>query len=133
MRIEGGCHCGAITFEVDVDPEKVYVCNCTDCQVLSGSPYRIVVPAEVAKVRLSAKPKIYMKTAQSGRSRQQAFCADCGTPIYSRGVGEDEGRLALRWGTIRQCEELKPVRRARCRSSPSWIGEVNDLPASETA
>jgi len=40
MKVEGKCHCGQITYEAIVDPEKVTVCHCTDCQMLSGSAYR---------------------------------------------------------------------------------------------
>ena len=31
MRVHGSCHCGAITYEADVDPALVGVCSCTDC------------------------------------------------------------------------------------------------------
>ena len=37
MKIEGGCHCGYIAYEAEVDPERVLICHCTDCQTLSGS------------------------------------------------------------------------------------------------
>ena len=33
MKVHGSCHCGQITYEADVDPERVGLCNCTDCQV----------------------------------------------------------------------------------------------------
>jgi hypothetical protein len=32
MQLTGGCHCGHITYEAEVDPETVRVCHCTDCQ-----------------------------------------------------------------------------------------------------
>ena len=40
MKVDGGCHCGFITYEAEIDPEKVMICNCTDCQRLSGSSFR---------------------------------------------------------------------------------------------
>jgi hypothetical protein len=45
MKVNGECHCGAITYEAIIDPEKVAICHCTDCQQLSGTAYRTVVPA----------------------------------------------------------------------------------------
>ena len=36
MHIEGGCHCGYITYEAEVDPDAVRICHCTDCQTLTG-------------------------------------------------------------------------------------------------
>jgi hypothetical protein len=84
MNIEGGCHCGKLTFSAEVDPEQVFICHCTDCQTLSGSAYRTVVPAiEGSFAMLTGYPKIYFKTADNGSKRRQAFCSDCGTPIFS--------------------------------------------------
>lgn len=45
MDIDGGCHCGKLTFSAAVDADHVIICHCTDCQTLSGSAYRTVVPA----------------------------------------------------------------------------------------
>ena len=36
MKVKGTCHCGEITYEAEVDPEKVAVCYCTDCQTMTG-------------------------------------------------------------------------------------------------
>ena len=85
MKIDGRCHCGAIAYEAEIDPAKVLVCHCTDCQSLSGSAFRVAVPAEGGSFKLrSGKPKVYVKTtAESGTHRDQAFCPDCGSPIYA--------------------------------------------------
>jgi hypothetical protein len=40
MKVTGGCHCGQITYEAEVDPATVRVCHCTDCQRLSGAVFR---------------------------------------------------------------------------------------------
>ena len=42
MKIDGRCHCGCITYEAEIDPAKVMICHCTDCQTLSGSAFRTV-------------------------------------------------------------------------------------------
>ena len=36
MKIDGGCHCGFITYEAEADPEQTTICHCTDCQMLTG-------------------------------------------------------------------------------------------------
>lgn len=41
MHVTGACHCGAITFNAEVDEAKVMLCHCTDCQVLSASASRV--------------------------------------------------------------------------------------------
>ena len=42
MQIHGSCHCGAITFTANIDPQRVTVCHCSDCQALSGAPMRAI-------------------------------------------------------------------------------------------
>ena len=73
MKIDGGCHCGNITYTAEVDPDKVGICHCTDCQTLSGSAFRTSVRATKEAFHLHGEPKIYVKTAESGAKRAQAF------------------------------------------------------------
>jgi hypothetical protein len=44
MKVRGRCYCRYISFEADIQPDKVRVCHCTDCQTLSGSAFRTNVP-----------------------------------------------------------------------------------------
>lgn len=118
MRIDGDCHCGAITFEAEVDPDRVTVCHCTDCQTLSGSAFRVVVLTDRFRL-LGGEPKIYVKTGESGRKRVQSFCANCGTPIYSADAAAPQV-YSIRLGTVRQRAELPPKVQIWCRSALPW-------------
>jgi hypothetical protein len=120
MKIDGGCHCGAIAFQADIDPEKVVICHCTDCQTMSGSAFRVVVPAAADKFTLlKGAPKVYVKTAESGNRRAQAFCPECGTHLYAA-APQDTPSYGLRLGTIRQRAQLTPKRQVWCRSALGW-------------
>ena len=102
MHVNGSCHCGRIRYEADVDPALVSACHCTDCQVLSGSPYRVSVRAPAATFKLtSGTPKTYVKTADSGNRRVHAFCADCGAPVYACAPA-DPPFYSLRVGGLQQ-------------------------------
>jgi hypothetical protein len=58
MKIDGRCHCGYVTFEAEADPERTTICNCTDCQTMSGAPLRAVIIAHPGTfVLLSGKPR----------------------------------------------------------------------------
>lgn len=121
MKIEGSCHCGSITYEAEIDPNTVTICHCTDCQTLSGSAFRVVVPAKREEFKLlTGEPKIYVKTGESGRKRVQSFCGDCGTPIYSAEV-TDPKMFSIRVGTARQRGELPPKVQLWCRSALAWV------------
>jgi hypothetical protein len=131
MKVEGSCHCGQIRFEADIDPEAVRICHCTDCQTLSGSAYRVTVSAPAAGFVLrTGSPKIYLKTAESGNKRAQAFCPNCGTPIYAADAHEPK-TYGLRVGTLKQRAELRPTRQIWYRSALSWVSDLRGVPHVE--
>ncbi|MEE2982786.1 MAG: GFA family protein [Gammaproteobacteria bacterium] len=129
MQIDGGCHCGHITYRADIDPERVVICHCTDCQALSGSAYRFVAfTREDALEILTGELKIYVKVADSGRERAQAFCPECGSAIYATSTGEGSKVYGLRAGTIVQRAELVPRRQIWHRSALNWVEDLRALP-----
>ena len=128
MKIDGGCHCGNITFVAEADPGEVRLCHCTDCQQLTGGPYRVVVPVRKDRIEWrGGQAKVYVKTAESGARRIQAFCPECGTPVYSAPEGNAEV-YGLRLGTIRQRAELRPAKQIWCRSALGWIRDLESIP-----
>ena len=99
MKIDGRCHCGYVTFEAEADPERTTICNCTDCQIMSGAPLRGVIITDPGTfVLLSGKPTEYRKTADSGNVRVQAFCPHCGTAIYATSTGDEPKAYNVRLG-----------------------------------
>lgn len=128
MKIDGGCHCGHITYEAEIDPGKVGICHCTDCQTLSGSAFRtIVVVPEEAFALLSGEPKNYIKTGESGEKRIQSFCSECGSPIYATSVGDGPKVFNIRLGTVRQRDELPPKIQYWFRSAQHWLTDLDTV------
>ena len=123
MQVQGSCHCGAITFEAEIDPEKVRICHCTDCQQLSGTAFRVMVPCPEQQFHLTrGEPRIYIKTAESGRKRQQAFCDKCGSPLYATSDEPAGARsFGIRIGTLAQRRQLAPKRQFWFRSALPWL------------
>ena len=120
VKVNGSCHCGNIRYEAEVDPGKVTVCHCSDCQKLTGSAFRANVQAPRETFVLSGgAPKIYVKTADSGTRRAHAFCPECGTPVYSCAVA-DPPYYSLRVGCLDERAQLKPARQIWCKSALGW-------------
>jgi hypothetical protein len=126
MKIDGGCHCGNISYTAEVDPEKVGICHCTDCQTLSGTAFRVSVPAAMENFQLTGNLKIYVKTAESGAKRAQGFCPECGTPIYAT-AAENPDIFNIRVGTARQRAELRPKSQGWYRSARDWINDLASM------
>ena len=127
MRIDGGCHCGFITYQGEADPTKAGICHCTDCQALTGTAYRVSVPVDGATFKLSGTPTVYVKTADSGNQREQAFCPRCGSPIYATSVGEGPKAYGVRAGTVRQRDQFIPKVQIWSRSRQNWVADIASI------
>jgi hypothetical protein len=133
MKVNGGCHCGEIRYEAEVDPTKVVICHCEDCQTLSGTAFRTVVASKEGTFRLiSGKLKSYLKTAESGNQRELTFCPECGTPIYSAPPGEGAKVVALRVGSIHQRDQLVPTDQYWFHSSQRWLDDLRTIHRQDT-
>ena len=127
MKIDGGCHCGAISYEAEINPDNVIICHCTDCQTISGAPYRVNVPVLISKFDLRGAPKTYLKTGDSGGQVATSFCGDCGAALYSA-KGAAPAFVYLRLGSVRQRAELPPKAQGFCRSAMPWAMDISDVP-----
>ena len=131
MQVDGSCHCGYLKFQAEADPEKTRACHCTDCQTMSGSPFRVVVVAEPNSFKLLAgEPATYIKTAESGNKRLQAFCPKCGAGVFATAAGDGPKVYGLRVGTLSQRAQFVPKQQIWTRSAQSWA-KLDDLPAVE--
>ena len=133
MRIDGSCHCGFITIEGEADPDKVAICHCTDCQVGTGSAFRVSVPVPGTAFKMSGQPTTYLKTtAESGNPRVQAFCPRCGSPIYSTTPGEGvQPSYTVRVGILRQRDKFVPKRQNWFRSALPWVTDLGGIHKNE--
>ncbi|WP_416899582.1 MAG: GFA family protein [Minwuia sp.] len=132
MEVDGHCLCGDVTWRAKIDPDRVGICHCTDCQINSATAFRIavMVPADDFEL-LSGELKVYVKTAESGNRRALSFCPRCGTSIHGGDVGESPF-YSLRLGNCRQRHELRPRTQIWCRSALPWVDDVGDVRKFET-
>jgi hypothetical protein len=131
MKIDGQCHCGEIAYEANVDENSVRICHCTDCQSLGGSAFRTNVNTTAGGFKLlRGTPKRYIKTADSGNKRLQAFCGTCGTAIYASAVDNPQV-YSLRMGTIKQRTMLKPREQIWRTSALTWVDSISALPGRD--
>ncbi len=88
----GGCHCGAVRFEVDLDlTAPVGRCNCTICQK-RGATGAIVKPDAF---RLLAGDDAVGTYSWGRKSGSYAFCKRCGIHVFGSGnVPEIGGAFA---------------------------------------
>lgn len=130
MQVTGRCHCGQIHYSAEVDVANVLICHCTDCQLLTGSAFRVNAPAKFESfVVTCGVPSVYEKVADSGSTRLHGFCGNCGTPLYSVALGKP-AFVFLRVGAIDQRARLHPSKQIWCRSSANWLQDIANIPGS---
>jgi len=76
---QGGCHCGAIRFEIDSALSKASECNCSICTKKGALHHR--VPAE--RFRLLAGEEALSLYQFGSRTAKHWFCRHCGIHPFS--------------------------------------------------
>ena len=118
---EGGCQCGAVRYRITGAPLTLYACHCTDCQKQSSSAFGMSLWVRQADFQIVAgEPKLWQVTAESGRQKTCAFCADCGSRIYHAFSG-DPDVLSLKAGSLDDTSWLRPVGHIWTRSAQPWV------------
>ena len=82
---DGGCQCGAVSYEVDVDLDKTMTCNCSRCQRLG------IVLA------FSPPQDFHLKSGETGLTEylfnrkviRHLFCSTCGIESFAYGKMPD--------------------------------------------
>ena len=126
-EVTGGCFCGAIEYEATADINRIALCHCRDCQILSGSAYRTSCLVEPGAFRITrGEPRQFDKTADSGKVRRMLFCGDCGSHLCSLPADpEAEGAfVSIRIATAKEFPELTPAMEIYCDSRVSWLGDL---------
>jgi hypothetical protein len=76
---KGGCHCGAVRFEV-LAPDEIEATECT-CSICRKSGYlHLIVPARRFRL-LSGKDKLTTYTFNTGTAKHR-FCSICGVKSF---------------------------------------------------
>jgi hypothetical protein len=82
---EGGCHCGAVRYEVDVDASSAIECNCSHCQ----SKGLLLAFAGEDQFRLKSGEGNLGEYQFNKRRIHHLFCKTCGVESFARGTGPD--------------------------------------------
>ena len=76
---KGGCHCGAVTYEVLAPDEvELVACNCSIC-AMTGYLH-LIVPKERFRL-LTGKRKLTTYTFETGQAKHY-FCSVCGVKSF---------------------------------------------------
>lgn len=83
-NISGRCACGAIKYTTAAEPQFSLICQCRQCQRISGSGHaaQFAVPAE--ETIIDGELRFYEQQAESGNTVSSGFCSTCGSPMLKK-------------------------------------------------
>src|ERR1700675_4227687 len=97
--ITGGCLCGKIRYEAEVEWYLAIPCHGRDCKYISGGEPAAVISVARGALRVQGEPRIYRSKADSGVVVFRSFCGDCGTPLFA-GNERDAEFIAIKLGSL---------------------------------
>jgi hypothetical protein len=128
MGVTGGCHCGAIRYEVNGDPMVHTLCHCADCRRHAGAPmvgWTMYARAAVKVVR--GQPKIY----QSSEHGRRHFCADCGTGVFYTNENILPGIIDIQSSTYDDPNAVPAMMHIQVAERIGWMERAHELPMFE--
>ena len=86
----GGCQCGAVRYEVEVDLSNTITCNCSRCQRLGI----VLAFAPREKFKLQSGEKNLTEYLFNRKQIHHFFCRTCGVESFAYGANSDGAKIA---------------------------------------
>lgn len=125
--LSGGCHCGAIRYEIRGETINHALCHCVDCRRSSGAPMVgwAMMPHDILHV--TGETSVYA-SSESGRRH---FCIQCGTGLFYSNDEFLPGMVDVQTGTLDDPEELPAQAHIQTAERIGWMKNAHTLPEFE--
>ncbi len=128
MRLEGGCHCGAVRYAVTGEPAHVAICHCSDCRKSAGAPMVSWAGYKEAEVTLLAGE---VTRFNSSGVVERSFCPRCGTGPFYRNEAMLPGLVDVQSATLDDPDMLPPKAQIQVADRLGWMEHAHELVAFE--
>lgn len=85
QHYHGGCQCGAVAYEVDVDLDKTITCNCSRCQRLGS----VLAFAPETSFKLLRGETAQTEYLFNKHAIHHLFCKTCGIESFAHAAAPD--------------------------------------------
>ncbi|MEZ5656313.1 MAG: GFA family protein [Sphingobium sp.] len=128
MPYSGGCHCGAVRYEVDGEPLYQALCHCSDCRKSAGAPMVAWAAFKEDSYKITQGST---KTINSSGASHRSFCPECGTGISFRNGDHLPGIVDIQVTTLDDPEAFPPQAHIQVAERLEWMKEAHGLPTFE--
>lgn len=125
MNRTGGCHCGAVRYEVRAEPQHVALCHCRDCRLSAGAP---MVAWAAFREEDFAVTQGEARTRNSSGQSMRSFCPECGTGLWFRNAQFLPGIVDIQSVTFDDPDALPPQAHIQVAERIGWMAAAHGLP-----
>jgi hypothetical protein len=125
---KGGCHCGAVRYEVHGEPKHVALCHCSDCRRSAGAP--MVSWAAFAEEDFTLSQGDITVFNSSG-SALRGFCPKCGSGLTYRNADYLPGIVDIQSATFDDPNAFAPQAHIQTAERIAWMEDAHHLPSFE--
>jgi len=122
-RIEGGCACGALRYDVKGSPFGAVHCHCTSCRKATGAPVASLFFVARGQVDWTGTRSFY----NSSPGVTRGFCGQCGTPMHYMST-RWPGEIHIFAATLDDLTVFTPTAHQHWHQRVPWLGPDDDLP-----
>ena len=124
MGRSGGCHCGAIRYDVDGEPQHVALCHCSDCRRSAGAPMVSWAAFTADALTVTQGQPV---TFNSSGAAMRSFCGTCGTGLFYRNADMLPGIVDIQSVTLDDPEALPPEAHIQVAERLHWMDDLDSL------
>ncbi|MBI3171522.1 MAG: GFA family protein [Hydrocarboniphaga effusa] len=125
--LTGGCQCGAVRYELAMQPVGAHFCHCRMCQRAVGNVFAALAPVLKDKLWWSRKSPEFFK---SSTAAQRGFCPKCGTPLTF--AYNTSKWICVTIGSLDDPTRVPPTVHYGIESQVHWLHLHDELPREET-
>ena len=115
----GGCACGAIRYESREAPKFTLICQCRQCQRISGSGHAASFAVAADSTTDHGDVKFHELTSDSGNTVSSGLCGTCGNPVMKKTSGHPQ-YLFFHAATLDDPSFFKPQMVVYSESAQPW-------------
>jgi hypothetical protein len=127
FMLNGGCHCGAIRYQISGEPVGHALCHCTDCRRTSGAPMVGWLMVKDDQLSVTGDASIYA----SSQDARRHFCIQCGTGLFYSNDVNLPGLVDVQSATLDDPDEAPAEVHIQTADRIAWMEKAHELPQFE--
>lgn len=124
MKLQGGCLCGAMRYEVDGPLTDVSNCHCSMCRRFHGAAFATYAMVSAEDFRWLSGQEL-LSVYESSPGNGWAFCRVCGSSL---GLPSHGKLISLALGTLDKDPGVRPEYHIFVGSKAAWHDITDTLP-----